>query len=99
MRQVQTILFAAAALTWAALPAYAAGRPDFNAPYPVQHMREMSMAPQQPYAMNYTDQMAQKLGVKDGQWEAFHSRDPLIPSLNGGMGASGHPMLKLQWTP
>jgi hypothetical protein len=93
------MFFAAAALTLAASSAYAADRPDFNAPYPVQHMREASLAPEQPYAMNYTDQMAQSLGVKNGQWEAFHSKDPLIPSLNGGMGASGHPMLKLQWQP
>jgi hypothetical protein len=48
--------------------------------------------------MNYTDQMAQSLGVRDGKWEAFTSKDPLTPSLNAGMGSSG-PMLKLQWQP
>ncbi len=48
--------------------------------------------------MNYTDQMAQSLGVRDGKWEAFTSKPPLTPSLNASMGSSGS-MLKLQWQP
>jgi hypothetical protein len=48
--------------------------------------------------MNYTDQMAQSLGVKNGGWEAFKSNDPMMPSLRGGIDG-GAPMLKLQWRP
>ena len=99
MRQFRTLLFTAAALFAGAMPAHAAAKPDFNAPHPVQHVREGNLASSQPYAMNYTDQMAQSLGVKDGQWQAFQSKDPMLPSLAGGMGSGGHPMLKLQWRP
>lgn len=99
MRQFRTLLFTAAALFAGAMPAYAAAKPDFNAPHPVQHVREGNLASSQPYAMNYTDQMAQSLGVKDGQWQAFQSEDPMLPSLAGGMGSGGQPMLKLQWRP
>ena len=99
MRQIRTSVLATLALIAGAAPSYAFAKPDFNAPHPVQHVREAGLAPNQPYAMNFTDQMAQSLGVKDGQWEAFHSRDPLLPSLNGGMGSGGQPMLKLQWRP
>jgi hypothetical protein len=99
MHQVRTTCFAAAALILAAMPAHAfAAKPDFNAPYPVQHAKEGALAPAQPYPMNYTDQMAQSLGVRDGKWEAFTSKDPLAPSLGAGMGRSG-PMLQLQWKP
>ncbi len=97
MRRV--LFFAAAAVFAGVVPSHAFAKPDFNAPHPVPHVREAGLAPSQPYAMNYTDQMAQSLGVKDGQWEAFQSRDPLMPSLNGGMGSGGQPMLKLQWRP
>ncbi len=48
--------------------------------------------------MNYTDEAAQRLGVHDGQWEAFdtNSSDPLMPSFKGGVD-SGSAMFKLQW--
>ena len=51
-----------------------------------------------PYAMNYTDEAAQSLGIKDGKWEAFStsSSDPLMPSLKAGAD-SGGAMFKLQW--
>ena len=52
----------------------------------------------QPYAMNYTDEAAQTLGVKDGKWEAFstQSPDPLMPRFKGGID-SGRAMIGLQW--
>ena len=52
----------------------------------------------QPYARNYTDQMAQSLGLRDGQWEVFDagSSQSLMPSLKGGL-TRGGPMLRLQW--
>jgi hypothetical protein len=48
--------------------------------------------------MNYTDEAAQTLGVKDGKWEAFstQSPDPLMPRFKGGID-SGRAMIGLQW--
>jgi hypothetical protein len=48
--------------------------------------------------MTYTDEAAQRLGIRNGQWEAFdtHSSDPL--SLRGGIDG-GRPMIRLQWRP
>jgi hypothetical protein len=97
MRQMRTS-FLAAALVLGALPAHAFAKPDFNAPSPIPHVREAGMAQSQPRVMNYTDQMAHSLGVRDGGWEAFKSTDPMMPSLKGGID-SGAPMLKLQWRP
>lgn len=54
------------------------------------------MTDSSPVVMNYTDQMAQSLGVKNGGWEAFKSTDPMMPTLKGGIDG-GNPMLKLQW--
>lgn len=50
----------------------------------------------QPYAMNYSDEAAQTLGMKDGRWEAFKSDTPGTPSFNAGVDG-GRPMLRLQW--
>jgi len=76
--------------------------PDTNAAMPTEHQQDLRYADAQtqPYAMNYTDEAAQRLGVHDGQWEAFntHSSDPLMPSFKGGVD-NGSAMVKLQWTP
>ena len=45
-------------------------------PTQLQHAKEGKSAPAEPYPMNYTDQMAQSLGVRDGKWEAFTSKPP-----------------------
>ncbi len=90
---------AAAALLGAALPARAYQLPQSNAPAPIPHVQESSTeADRTPYAMRYTDEAAQALGVKDGKWEAFStsSANPLMPSLNAGAD-SGGAMIKLQW--
>jgi hypothetical protein len=55
-----------------------------------------------PYAMNYSEEAAQAMGVRDGQMDVFstdsaESRSNL-PYLSGGVGAEGA-MLKLQWHP
>ena len=56
----------------------------------------------QPYAMNYTDEAAQTLGVRDGHMDVFTthptSRSGLVPTLSGGLGGDGA-MLRLQWRP
>jgi hypothetical protein len=90
-----------------ALGAGANGARAFQTPdslhYPSENETALKLADKQttqPYAMNYTDEAAQSLGVKDGRWEAFdtHSRDPMLPSLKGGV-ADGAAMVKLQWHP
>jgi hypothetical protein len=58
--------------------------------------------PKQPYAMNYTDEAAQALGVKDGHMDVFSTqptdRNNLMPRLSGGVDSSGA-MIRLQWRP
>jgi hypothetical protein len=79
--------------------AHAFPRPDPNPGYPIPHVRDSQAKDRlQPYAMNYTDEMAQSLGVRDGRWEVFEtgSSHPLMPSLKGGIDGGG-PMLRLQW--
>ena len=51
----------------------------------------------QPYAMNYVDEAARTLGIREGQWEAL-PRSGNMPSLMGSI-KSGRPMLILQWRP
>ena len=67
-----------------------------------QHQLELRYADSQtqPYAMNYADEAAQRLGIHEGQWEAFdtQSSNPMMPSFKGGV-ENGSAMFKLQWTP
>ena len=80
-------------------PAAAAGL-DLNPAPPIQHVAETKYAENQPqrYPTIWGDEAAQRLGVKDGKWEAFHTTptSPLAPSLNAGVD-SGGAMLRLQW--
>jgi hypothetical protein len=96
----RTLAFAFLAMTAGAAPGWAFSVTDSNAPPPTQHRLDLRYADSrsQPYAMTYTDEAAQKLGIRDGKWEAFKSRDPLMPSLNGGIN-DGRPMIGLQWRP
>lgn len=97
MRLHGTILCAATALLLGSGHAFA--RPDLNPGYPVPHVRDSQAQDRsQPYAMNYTDEMAQSLGVREGRWEVFDASasHPLMPSVKGGID-SGGPMLRLQW--
>ena len=84
----------------ATAPAWAFATPQTNAVLPTQHQQDQRSSDDQatPYAMNYTDEAAQRLGVKDGKWEAFNSRSSDPISLRGGMD-SGRPMISLQWRP
>jgi hypothetical protein len=89
-------LLAVTALIAGAAPAYAFRGPDLAPPEP-DHVREARYAEaKSPYAMSYGEEAAQKLGLKDGQWEAFKSDTPGMPSFNAGVDAGG-PMLRLQW--
>jgi hypothetical protein len=105
MRRVGTFAFAFLApvflgLAAGATPAWAFTVPDANAPPPTEHQIQLRYADNQPspYAMRYTDEAAQRLGMHDGQWEAFdsHASDPV--RVTGGLD-SGRPMISLQWRP
>jgi hypothetical protein len=101
MQLFGTILGIAGGLFLGALPAHASPGSTPDPAYAVPHVRETQANERShPYARNYTDQMAQSLGLRDGQWEVFDAgpRQSLIPSLKGGL-ASGGPMLRLQWRP
>jgi hypothetical protein len=99
MSPCRTVL-AAAALIAAAIPAQAYRMPETNAPAAIPHVQDVRFndAGKTPYAMNYTDEAAQTLGIKDGKWEAFSTKSssPLMPSLKAGAD-SGGAMIKLQW--
>ena len=100
MGPIRTLACASIALIAGTAPTFAFRPPETNAAFPTQHQLELRYADSQtqPYAMNYADEAAQRLGVQDGQWEAFatHSSDPLVPSFRGGVD-SGAAMIKLQW--
>jgi hypothetical protein len=55
-----------------------------------------------PYPMNYADEAAQTLGVRDGRLDVFATKpagnQSYMPTLTGGVGGDGA-MLKLQWHP
>ena len=98
MRSFGTLAFACVAL--AAGPAWAFRTPDGTAAWPTEHQKALRYADTQPqpYAMNYSDEAAQTLGVREGKWEAFTPHSSDMPSIKGSMD-SGRPMLILQWRP
>lgn len=98
MRCFGTLAFAFVALAAGSGSALAFRIPDSSAAWPTEHQKALRYAEPRPYAMSYTDQAAQKLGVRDGQWEAFAPRSSDMPSVRGSMD-SGRPMLILQWRP
>ena len=96
------VVLALSLLAMTAGPVWAFQVPDPRAAPLTQHQLDLRYADSQPqpYAMNYADEAARKLGVENGKWEAFstHSRDPLIPSFRGGIDG-GRAMIGLQWRP
>jgi hypothetical protein len=55
----------------------------------------------QPYAMNYADEAARNLGVKDGHMDVFSTQPTnsgYMPSISGGLGGDGA-MVRLRWHP
>jgi hypothetical protein len=58
--------------------------------------------PASPYAMNYSDEAAQTIGIRDGHMGVFSTKPAenrsYLPSFSGGLGGDGA-MLKLQWHP
>ena len=94
MRCFGTLAFAFLAIAAGPVPAWAFGPPDSG---PTQHQIELRHADSQPRAMNYVDEAARTLGIREGQWEAL-PRSSNMPSLMGSI-KSGRPMLILQWRP
>ena len=57
--------------------------------------------PHLPYAMNYADEAAQNLGVKDGHMDLFSIQpksSSYMPSISGGLGGDGA-MVRFRWHP
>jgi hypothetical protein len=83
----------------ATVPASAFGL-DLNPAIPTEHAREARYADTdaQRYPMSWSDEAAQRLGVRNGKWEAFSTTPSsrLEPSVSAGADAGGA-MLKLQW--
>jgi len=103
VRQVLTFSLAAAVLTGGIVSASAAPGLDLSPNLAYAHPWNPTYQgqPSQPYAMNYSDEIAQTLGVKNGRWDAFDtgpSRNIFVPSLSGGVDRGGA-MIKLQWRP
>ncbi len=100
MRLMPAFACACFALIGGTVSAFAFRPPETNTAFPTQHQLELRYADgqTQPYAMNYTDEVARRLGVQDERWEAFDTSpsDPLVPSLMGGADGGGA-MFKLQW--
>jgi hypothetical protein len=97
MRQFRTLAFAFLAVTAGPAPAWSFPIPEANAAPPSPHQLDQAAAPARPYAMNYSDEAASKLGMQDGKF-ITHSSSPLMPSLKGGIDHGG-PMISLQWRP
>jgi len=54
-----------------------------------------------PYLMNYADQAAHSLGMREGRMDLFSSRpvqNSYMPVVSGGLGGNGA-MIRLQWRP
>jgi hypothetical protein len=103
VREVLTFSLVFAVLTGGIVSASAA--PGFDLSPNLAYARPQNPTfqgqPSQPYAMNYSDEIAQTLGVQNGRWDAFDtgpSRNIFVPSLSGGVDRGGA-MIKLQWRP
>ena len=91
-------LGAAVTASWAAEPSYAPNASHLSLQYP-GGPKAQPETPKTPYALNYTDQMAQSLGVHDGRMDFSGNRaDSRLPTVSGGLGGGG-PMVRLQWHP
>jgi hypothetical protein len=104
MRTVLTLCLAGAALIGGSAWASATAWIDPTRDLLTEHgaiPKYQDQQPTQPYAMNFTDEAAQTLGITNGRWEAFDtgpSRNGLTTNLSGGIDR-GHVMIKLQLRP
>ncbi len=97
------ILFTTAALLVSAPSAFAARLPNLNPVLTTEHdaASRLKEQPASPYAMNYTDEVAQSLGVRGGKADFIDtgkSDDAFVPALKAGVDG-GSAMIRLQWHP
>jgi hypothetical protein len=102
MRKILTIWLTAVAFIGGAVLTYPAMGFEPTSGLLTDHEKMLKYKDQQtaqPYAMNYADEAAQTIGVRDGRWyviDAGYSRGGLMPNVSGGLDR-GNPALKLQW--
>jgi hypothetical protein len=103
MRKAFTVRIVAGALIGGMIAAYPAAGFEPTSGLLTDHEKMLrykdQQAAAQPYAMNYADEAAHAIGVRDGRWEVIGtgiSRSGVMPNVSGGVDR-GHPMLKLQW--
>jgi hypothetical protein len=105
-QRTKSLVLAIGLMALCGTPALAFARPDdshLGSPlrYPGAP-KPLNDDPKSPYAMNYADEAAQTLGVRDGHLDVFSSQpaenNPFVPVLSGGLGGDGA-MLRLQWHP
>lgn len=62
--------------------------------------KPISTEAKSPYAMTYTDEVAQSLGVKDGHMDVFSTQpdSSYLPSFSAGVDQGGA-MFRLKWHP
>ncbi len=102
MRRAKTVIFVLSAILAAATQAHAMSVPfqdHLSLQYPgaPRPVRDEQTAP---YAMTYTDEVAQSLGVRDGHMDVFSipSGSTYMPSFSAGVDQGGA-MFRLKWHP
>jgi hypothetical protein len=103
MRKALTVRIVVDALIGGMIAAYPAAGFEPTSGLLTDHEKMLKYKDQQasaqPYAMNYTDEAAHTIGVRDGRWEVIGtgiSRSGVMPNVSGAIDG-GNPMLKLQW--
>ena len=102
MRKALTVRIVVDALIGGMIAAYPAAGFEPTSGLLTDHEKMLRYKDQeaaQPYAMNYVDEAADTIGVRDGRWEVIgtgFSRSGFMPNVSSGIDR-GHPMLKLQW--
>lgn len=105
-RIAKTVILGVSLFGLASSAAFAANMPDngriqsaLSYPGAPKHTSD---DPKPPYPMNYTDEAAQTLGVKDGRWDLFSTHPganhTFMPAISGSLGGNGA-MLRLKWHP
>jgi hypothetical protein len=97
------IPFLSLGLVLAAGPALAVHAPNLTPSFPIEHdtATRLQDQPASPYAMSYTDEVAQSLGVRGGKadfYDSGRSDDVFVPALKVGVDG-GAAMIRLQWHP
>ena len=108
-RSIPIAVLGLSLLVLCAPAAYADSMPGDNSlTSPMSYPGEPKPVPEEPdhppvkpaFAMTYSEEAAQQLGVRDGRMDLFStqpsSHSDLIPRFSGGVGRGGA-MIRLQW--